>query len=186
MCQEVLVAQRMDGYTHLTFAWVHRMCSFTEEAKFCPESPFLYVLNFSSEILPSWPYKTLDTHNTQKKSYVGASNYSTRLVSIVSQPAKVVLFLFLFLYFLLLLFWLKLLFMLLSLLVFCYTRSLPLKFCQKQVSNSWDMSDLEFVWWVGGWCQAIFVSNSNYVRLDWGWVELWLCWSCDKNLSLSW
>ena len=37
-------------------------------------------------------------------------------------------------------------------------RNLPLKFHQNRVSNSWDIADIEFVWWGGGvesfYCQA--------------------------------
>ena len=37
-------------------------------------------------------------------------------------------------------------------------RSLPLKFHQNRVSNSWDIADFEFVWVVGGGggCKVIF------------------------------
>ena len=54
-----------------------------------------------------------------------------------------------------------------------------LKFHQNQnpVSNSWDIADIEFLWW---WvvCNVIFKSNPVKVML--GWVELDLSLSFDK------
>ena len=49
--------------------------------------------------------------------------------------------------------------------------SLPLKFHQNRVSNSWDIADIEFVWdgWSGKF-KVIFMSNPTYVMLGWGWV----------------
>ena len=45
---------------------------------------------------------------------------------------------------------------------------LPLKFSQNQVSNSWDIADIEFVW--VGVCKVIF--KSNQIKIMLGWVEL--------------
>ena len=64
-------------------------------------------------------------------------------------------------------------------------RNLPLKFGQNQVSNSWDIDDVEFVLVGGGggrWCKFIFMSNPTFVWL--GWVELWLSLGFD-NTPLS-
>ena len=50
-------------------------------------------------------------------------------------------------------------------------RNLPLKFHQNRVSNSWDIADIEFVWWVGwvGGVQSHFIVKPNLVlRLGWG------------------
>ena len=47
-------------------------------------------------------------------------------------------------------------------------RKLPLKFYQNWVSNSWDIADIEFLWWVVG-VQSQFIVNPNLVlRLGWG------------------
>ena len=50
-----------------------------------------------------------------------------------------------------------------------------LKFPQNQVSKSWDIADIEFVWGGGGGmvCKVIFMSKPTKVMLRWGWVELW-------------
>ena len=55
--------------------------------------------------------------------------------------------------------------------------NLCIKFHQNRVSNSWDIGNIEFVWWgMGGGvvCKVIFVSNPTlgYVRLSWVVVEL--------------
>ena len=52
-------------------------------------------------------------------------------------------------------------------------RNLRLKFGQNRVSNSWDITDIEFLWvggvgW-GGVCTVIFVSNLQ-LQLGWGYV----------------
>ena len=58
------------------------------------------------------------------------------------------------------------------------TRTPCLKFHQNRVSNSWDIANIEFLWWgVGGGgvvCKVIFMSNPTfgYVRLSWVVVEL--------------
>ena len=46
-------------------------------------------------------------------------------------------------------------------------RNLPLKFHQNRVSNSWDIADIEFLWW---WVvQSHFIVKPNLaLRLDWG------------------
>ena len=55
-------------------------------------------------------------------------------------------------------------------------RNLPLRFHQNRISNSWDIADIEFLWWVvvvvgcGRVCKAIFVSNPTYVELSLSWV----------------
>ena len=61
-------------------------------------------------------------------------------------------------------------------------RNLHLKFHQNQISYSWDIADIEFVWvllvsWVV--CKVIFGSNPTKVML--GWVELMLSWGLDKK-----
>ena len=57
--------------------------------------------------------------------------------------------------------------------------NLRLKFHQNRISNSWDIGNIEFLWWGGGWgggvvCKVIFMSNPTlgYVRLSWVAVEL--------------
>ena len=47
-------------------------------------------------------------------------------------------------------------------------RNLPLKFGQYQISNSSDIADIEFLWWVGGsvLCKVIFMSNPTKVMLS--------------------
>ena len=51
-------------------------------------------------------------------------------------------------------------------------RNLPVKLYQNRVSSSWDIADIEFLWWsgyVGGVCTVIFLSNPTVVlRLGWG------------------
>jgi len=53
-------------------------------------------------------------------------------------------------------------------------RNLPLKFGHNRVSNSWDITDIEFLWG-GGWggggvvCTVIFMSNLQ-LQLGWGYV----------------
>ena len=50
-------------------------------------------------------------------------------------------------------------------------RSLPLKFYQNRVRDSWDINAIESVWWWGGWvCKVIFTSNPTKVMLGLGWV----------------
>ena len=44
-----------------------------------------------------------------------------------------------------------------------------LKVSSKSVSNSWDITDIEFLWWWGGVCKVIFMSNPTVVLiLGWG------------------
>ena len=46
-------------------------------------------------------------------------------------------------------------------------RNLPVKFHQNRVSNSWDIAEIEFLWWVG--VQSHFMVKPNLVlRLGWG------------------
>ena len=50
-------------------------------------------------------------------------------------------------------------------------RNLPLKFHQNRVSNSWDIADIEFLWWVG--MHSHFHVKPNHcvevvLRLGWG------------------
>ena len=51
-------------------------------------------------------------------------------------------------------------------------RNLHVKFHQIRVSNSWDIADIEFLWWVCGWSsQSHFLVKPNRcveVRLGWG------------------
>ena len=47
--------------------------------------------------------------------------------------------------------------------------NLRLKFRQNRVSNSLDITDIEFVWGGGGVCTVIFMSNLQ-LQLDWGYV----------------
>ena len=58
------------------------------------------------------------------------------------------------------------------------SRNLPLKFHQNQVSNSWDIADIEFCG--GVVCKVIFASNLTKVMLGWGWAELGLSWGFDN------
>ena len=52
-------------------------------------------------------------------------------------------------------------------------RNLPLKFSQNQVSNSWDIDDVEFPV-MGGVGGVILMSNPTFVMLGWVVVELGL------------
>ena len=54
------------------------------------------------------------------------------------------------------------------------SRNIPLKFHKKQVSNRWDIADIEFVWVGGGGgvYKVILMSNHAYVMLGWVEVEL--------------
>ena len=58
-------------------------------------------------------------------------------------------------------------------------RNLPLKFGSNPVSNSWDITDMEFVWGgvVGG------VQSNFHVKPNFGWivVELTLSWGFDNK-----
>ena len=61
--------------------------------------------------------------------------------------------------------------------------NLHLKFHQNRVSNSWDITNIEFVWgggvgWVG-WCAKSF-SCLTQLKVMLGWVELWLSWGFDN------
>ena len=55
-------------------------------------------------------------------------------------------------------------------------RNLPLKFGSNRASNSWDITDMEFVW-VGG-VQSHFHIKPNF---RWIVIELTLSWGFDKN-----
>ena len=54
---------------------------------------------------------------------------------------------------------------------------------QNQVSDSWDITDIEFVWWVGGWG----VQSHFHVKPNFGWivVELTLSWGFDSNQNVQ-
>ena len=68
-------------------------------------------------------------------------------------------------------------------------RILCLKFHQNRVSNSWDIADIEFLWWwLGGGvvCKVIFVSNPTYVRLSWVVVELGFWQYFDRAWVVRW
>ena len=44
------------------------------------------------------------------------------------------------------------------------------KFAQNHISNSWDIVDIEFMWWVWRMVHTHFIVKLNigYVRLSWG------------------
>ena len=65
-------------------------------------------------------------------------------------------------------------------------RNLPLKFHQNWVSNSWDIANIEFVWWGG--CKVIIMSNPTRLRLGYGWfvVRLGFWQFHQKWVSNSW
>ena len=81
----------------------------------------------------------------------------SRLTSIVSQPIKIVVDVVVVNF------------------IAVDPRRLPLKFGWTQISNSWDIYDIEFPvvgsGWVGdGWCKVIFMSNPTFVMLCWAGV----------------
>ena len=41
------------------------------------------------------------------------------------------------------------------------------------ISNSWDIVNIEFVWWWGV-CKVTFMSSPTKFMFEWAWVEL--CW----------
>ena len=51
-------------------------------------------------------------------------------------------------------------------------RNLPLKFGWNRDSNSWDIADIKFVWWVGVQSHFHVKPSFCYVRLSWIVVEL--------------
>ena len=55
-----------------------------------------------------------------------------------------------------------------------YPQILHLKFGLNRVSNSWDIADIEFVWWV----VSHFGVKSNF------WSELRLSWGCDNSQEI--
>ena len=73
--------------------------------------------------------------------------------------------------------------------------TLPLKFHQNRVSNSWDIDDIEFLWWVVGglgWYAKSF-SCLIQLKVTLGWVELWMSLGFDNkdvlgaiNIIASW
>ena len=67
-------------------------------------------------------------------------------------------------------------------------RNLRLKFHQIRVSNSWDIADFEFVWWVGWYAKSFSCLCLTQLKVMSGWVELWLSWGFDNFLfvSLTW
>ena len=68
-----------------------------------------------------------------------------------------------------------------------FTGTLPLKFHQNRVSNSWDIADIEFVW--GGWvgCAQSFYCQTQpcvEVRLGfWQFSKKYWCTNTDTNYS---
>ena len=63
--------------------------------------------------------------------------------------------------------------------------NLHLKSRQNRVSNSWDITNIEFLWWGGVVCKVIFMSNPTFVELllHWRWVRvLTKIWSVWKKL----
>ena len=61
--------------------------------------------------------------------------------------------------------------------------NLHLKFHQNRVSNSWDIGNIEFVWWGVGWFAKSF-SCLTQLKVMLGWVELWLSWGFDKKFII--
>ena len=55
-------------------------------------------------------------------------------------------------------------------------RSLPLKFHQNQVSNSWDITAFEFMWWLGGGWWWWFTVNLVFCFGP----KVWF-WTCDLD-----
>ena len=68
-------------------------------------------------------------------------------------------------------------------------RNLPLKFHQNRVSNSWDIADIEFVWWWVGWggvCTVIILSKPQpNLNTRLGLTIKWLCTTTHHTNSMS-